>query len=206
MPLPTGYSYGQGKLTAVACALAIRAELDQRIGFHKSLSNVVINGATGISTDITWDLEDPDTDAGYLNSHEITTVIQHNGFRFWGNRSTSDDPRFSFEVAVRTAQFLLETIVEGCFPFVDQPLTPSLAKDIIDSINAKLTELVSAGRLIGAKCWYNPEQNNPQALSQGKFVVDYDYTPVPTLENLVLNQRITDSYLVDFAQLIAQST
>ena len=33
----------------------------------------------------------------------------------------------------------------------------------------------------------------------------YDYTPVPTLENLFLNQRITDRYLVDFSKLIAQS-
>jgi len=35
--------------------------------------------------------------------------------------------------------------------------------------------------------------------------IDYDYTPVPTLENLFLNQRITDRYLVDFSKLIAQT-
>ncbi|MXC54299.1 phage tail protein, partial [Escherichia coli] len=28
---------------------------------------------------------------------------------------------------------------------------------------------------------------------------DYDYTPVPPLENLMLRQRITDQYLVNFA-------
>ncbi|MDW5308501.1 phage tail protein, partial [Acinetobacter baumannii] len=39
-------------------------------------------------------------------------------------------------------------------------------------------------------------------LKSGKFYIDYDYTPVPPLENLVLRQRITDRYLVDFASRV----
>jgi uncharacterized protein len=201
----TDASYGAGILNTVSTAAALRAQLDEQVGWHKSLSNVVVNSPTGMSQAITWDLEDPDTDAGYLNSHDVTTMIQHQGFRFWGNRNCSSDPRFAFEVATRTAQTVLETIVQGCFPFMDQPLTPQLAKDIIDSINAKLDAFVAAGVLIGARCWYDDAQNNSQDLSQGQLWVDYDYNPVPTLENLGLNQRITDRYLVDFAKLIAQA-
>ena len=196
------YKYGAGIFTAAVAAAALRAETDQKVGWHKSLSNIPVTGPTGISQPITWDLEDPDTDAGYLNSHDITTMIQHVGFRFWGNRNCSDDIRFSFEVATRTAQFLLDTIINGCFPFVDQPLTPFLAKDIIDSINAKLREHVDAKHLIGASVWYDQAENSVEQLAQGVMWIDYDFTPVPTLENLALNQRITDRYLVDFAQLI----
>ncbi|MEN3969988.1 MAG: phage tail protein [Acinetobacter johnsonii] len=194
--------YGPGILTAAVVAAALRAETDKKVGWHKSLSNIPVVGPTGISQPITWDLEDPDTDAGYLNSKDITTMILHDGARFWGNRNCSDDPRFAFEVATRTAQFLLDTIINGCFPFVDQPLTPFLAKDIIDSINAKLTEHVNAKRLLGASVWYDPAENTIENLSQGLMWIDYDYTPVPTLENLGLNQRITDRYLVNFDQLI----
>ncbi len=194
--------YGPGILTAAVVAAALRAETDKKVGWHKSLSNIPVVGPTGISQPITWDLEDPDTDAGYLNSKDITTMILHDGARFWGNRNCSDDPRFAFEVATRTAQFLLDTIINGCFPFVDQPLTPFLVKDIIDSINAKLTEHVNAKRLIGASVWYDPAENTTEGLSQGLMWIDYDYTPVPTLENLGLNQRITDRYLVNFDQLI----
>lgn len=206
-PTMTTPTYGAGLLSAVVTAAALRAQLDEQVGWHKSLSNVVVNGPTGMSQAITWDLEDPDTDAGYLNSHDVTTMIQHQGFRFWGNRNCSSDPRFAFEVATRTAQTVLETIVQGCFPFIDQPLTPILARDIIDSINAKLRELKNANRLIGASCWYDPEgENSTQALSQGQLWIDYDYTPVPTLENLGLNQRITDRYLVDLSKLISGSS
>ena len=116
----------------------------------------------------------------------------------------SADPRFAFETGTLTAQWLLDTIVNGCAPFIDQPLTPVLVRDIIDSINAKLRATVSKGWLIGASCWYNEDLNNEQDLSQGLLYVDYDYTPVPTLENLRLNQRLTDRYLVDFGKLIAQ--
>lgn len=30
-----------------------------------------------------------------------------------------------------------------------------------------------------------------------KLYIDYDYTPVPPLENLTLRQRITDKYLAN---------
>ena len=191
----------------IATALALRAKIDETdpASFTKSISNVAISTVDGISYPRTWDLEDPDTEVGFLNSNEVTSLIQHEGFRFWGNRTCSDDPRFAFETTTRTAQFFLDTIIAGCFPFVDKPLTPILARDIIDSINAKSRQFVAKGWLIGASCWYNEEINNPQDLSQGFMYIDYDYTPVPTLENLYLNQRITDRYLVDFSKLIAQT-
>ena len=190
----------------IATALAMRALIDDTYpaSFTKSISNVPVPGVAGIMQPRTWDLEDPNTEVCYLNANEVTSVIQHQGFRFWGNRTCSSDPRFAFETGVLTAQWLLDTIIEGCFPFVDQPLTPVLVRDIIESINAKLRATVSQGWLLGARCWYNDDLNNAQDLSQGMLWVDYDYTPVPTLENLKLNQRITDSYLIDFGKLIAQ--
>lgn len=191
----------------IATALALRALIDETnpASFTKSISNVPVPGMTGIKHPRTWDLEDTNTDAGFLNSHEVTTLIQHNAFRFWGNRTCSSDPRFAFETVTRSAQFLLDTIINGCFKFIDKPLTPILVKDIIDSINAKLRQLIAKSWFIGASCWYNAELNNPQDLSQGLLYIDYDYTPVPTLENLYLQQRITDRYLVDFAKLVAQA-
>lgn len=190
----------------IATALAMRALIDDTYpsSFTKSISNIPVPGIAGIIQPRTWDLEDPNTEVGYLNANEVTSVIQHQGFRFWGNRTCASDPRFAFETGVLTAQWLLDTITEGCFPFIDQPLTPVLVRDIIDSINAKLRATVSKGWLLGASCWYNEDLNNEQDLSQGMLWVDYDYTPVPTLENLKLNQRITDRYLVDFGKLIAQ--
>lgn len=189
-------------LNAVVVAGALRAHIDRTIGWHKSLSNVSVTGPIGISEPLTWDLEDSNTDVGYLNRNQVTSLIRHKGFRYWGNRTCSDDERFAFEVYTRTAQFLLDTIIEGVFPFIDQPLTPFLAKDIIDTIQHKLNEHVNAKHLLGASVWYDPNENSTEGLQQGQFWIDYDYTPVPPLEQLGLNQTITDRYLVDFGKLI----
>ncbi|WP_336282605.1 phage tail sheath protein [Cronobacter dublinensis] len=188
---------------ATARALGLRAKIDQQTGWHKTLSNVGVNGVTGISADVFWDLQDPATDAGLLNQNDITTLIRQDGFRFWGSRCPSDDPLFAFENYTRTAQVLMDTMAEAQMWAVDGALNPSLARDIIESIRAKLRSLVSQGYLIGADCWLDESVNDKDTLKAGKLIIDYDYTPVPPLENLMLRQRITDQYLVNFASQVS---
>lgn len=187
---------------ATARALGLRAQLDKEVGWHKTLSNAPVNGVTGISKDVFFDLQDPSTDSNYLNSHEVTTLINQSGYRFWGSRTTSEDSLFAFENYTRTAQVLMDTMAEAHFTFVDKPLHPSLARDIIEGINAKLRDLTAQGYLLGGECWYDEEANTKDTLKAGQLRLDYDYTPVPPLEDLTLRQRITDSYLTSFADRV----
>lgn len=185
--------------TAVARALGLRAKLDEQVGWHKTLSNVPVNGVSGLSKDIFFDLQNPATDAGLLNADEVTTLIRREGFRFWGSRTCSDDPLFAFENYTRSAQVLADTMAEAHFWAVDKPMHPSLVRDIVEGINAKMRELVRNGYLLGGECWYDEAANDKDTLKAGKLYLDYDYTPVPPLENLLLRQRITDRHLVQFA-------
>lgn len=187
---------------AVAVAMGLRAKIDNEIGWHKTLSNVAVNGVTGIDADVTWDLQDPATDAGYLNSNEITTLIQHDGFRFWGSRTCSDDPLFAFENYTRTAQIMADTIAEAHMWAIDKPMHGSLVNDMLEGIKAKQREWTRLGYLMGGDAWYDPELNSKDTLKAGKLYIDYDYTPVPPLEDLTFRQRITDSYLAEFASTI----
>ncbi|MEY0979909.1 phage tail sheath protein [Providencia alcalifaciens] len=192
----------ESNIYATACALGLRAKIDNDIGWHKTISNVGVNGVTGISADVSWDLQDPATDAGLLNENDITTLIRNNGFKFWGSRTCSDDPLFAFESYTRTAQVLSDTIAEGLDWSIDGALNPSLARDIIESINAKLRSMTTQGYLLGGECWFDPDVNTKEELKSGKLYIDYDYTAVPPLENLLLRQRITDRYLLDFGSKI----
>jgi uncharacterized protein len=189
----------EGLDLAVAYAIGLRAKLDKDVGWHKTLSNVVINGVTGLSQDVFWDLQDPDTDAGLLNSKDITTIVRAKGFVFWGNHTLSADPLFQFENYTRSAQVIADTMGEAHMWAIDQPMTPSLAKDILEGINAKGRAWVSAGYLMGFNAWLDIEANGKEDLKAGKLTIDYDYTPVPPLENLELRQRITDQYLMNFS-------
>ncbi|MFG9064124.1 phage tail sheath protein [Pseudomonas aeruginosa] len=187
---------------AVARALGLRAKLDEQVGWHKTLSNVPVNGVSGLSKDIYFDLQNPATDAGLLNADEVTTLIRREGFRFWGSRTCSADPLFAFENYTRSAQVLADTMAEAHFWAVDKPMHPSLVRDIVEGINAKFRELIRNGYLLGGECWYDEAANDKDTLKAGKLYLDYDYTPVPPLENLLLRQRITDRYLVEFAAAV----
>jgi len=191
------------EVSSAAYALGLRAKIDSTAGWHKTLSNVAVNGVTGISKDVHFDLQDPATDAGYLNEDDVTTLINRQGFRFWGSRTASSDPLFAFENSTRTAQVIADTIADAHMWAVDKPLHPSLAKDIVEGVNAKLRELKALGLIVGAECWLNTDANTKDTLKAGKLYIDYDYTPVPPLENLLFAQRITDTYLIDFAAQVA---
>lgn len=188
---------------AVARALGLRARIDQEIGWHKSLSNVAIDGVPGgLTLGISFDLMGDDHDAALLNAADITTMIRQNGWRFWGNRTCSDEPLFAFETAVRTGQVLQDEIAAGLAWAVDKPLTTVLVKDIVETINARFRSLVAQGRLIGATAWYDPDSNATVDLAAGKLTIDYDYTPCAPAEAITLNQRITDKYYASFADAL----
>ncbi|HGM5168617.1 TPA: phage tail sheath protein [Serratia marcescens] len=184
---------------ATARALGLRAKIDTETGWHKTISNVGVNGVTGITASVFWDLQAPGTDADLLNEACVTTLIRKDGFKFWGSRTCSDDPLFLFENYTRTAQVLADTMAEAHLWAVDRPVTPTLVRDMIDGINAKFRELKSAGLIIDGTCWYDESANTKETLKAGKLFIDYDYTPVPPLEDLTLRQRITDRYLATFA-------
>jgi uncharacterized protein len=195
--------FSKGGGDQVARALGLRAWLDENVGWHKTLSNVAVPNVTGLSQGITFDLQDSENDAGVLNAGDVTTLIRQNGFRFWGNRTCSDDPLFAFESATRTGQVLRDTVAEGLLWAMDKPLTPSLAKDILETINALFRSLKNGGYIIGATAWLDPAKNPPENLAAGKLAIDYDYTPCAPLEQLDLQQSITDTYYQDFATGLA---
>jgi phage tail sheath protein FI len=45
--------------------------------------------------------------------------------------------------------------------------------------------------------------NDKDTLKGGKLLINYNYTPVPPLENLLLRQLITDQYLMNFASQVS---
>ena len=96
---------------ATARALGLRAYIDQTVGWHKTLSNVGVQGVTGISASVFWDLQASGTDADLLNEAGVTTLVRKDGFRFWGNRTCSDDPLFLFEFLKHIQLLLLRILI-----------------------------------------------------------------------------------------------
>lgn len=190
-------SAGYQNQPASARALGLRAKLDNDIGWHKVISNSPVNGVSGLTADVDWDLQNPATKAGYLNANEITTMVMQDGFRFWGSRTCSGDPKFAFESAVRTGDVLADTIAEAHMWAVDKPMSQVLIDDIIEGVNAKFRELKAYGYIVNAECTLDPELNGKTSLEAGKLWLNYDYTPIPPLEQLGFYAHITNKYLVE---------
>lgn len=190
---------------AAARAMGLRAAIDEQVGPHKTLSNMPVAGVVGLTKDIYWDLEDQTSEAALLNAKEVTALVRTDtGYRFWGNRTTAEaESQFVFESTVRVAQLLSDTVANGMLWAIDKPLTPALAKDIIETINGLFRKLKSSGVVLGANAWFDEANNSMASLKAGKLRIDYDYTVPPPLEDLGFNQRITDSYLADFAGQLA---
>ena len=188
---------------ATAYAMGLRAKLDQEVGWHKNISNAVINGPQGITVPVFFDLQNPASDAGYLNAQEVTTIVRRSGYRFWGSRTCEEQGgRFPFENYTRTAQVLADTIAEAHFTFIDKPMHPSLVRDMLGFINSRFRDLVNGGYLIGAEAYFDPDRNSKEDLAAGRLLISYRYTPVPPLENLIFEQSITDDFLAEFATSI----
>lgn len=196
----------KGKADTIGCALGLRAYIDQTIGWHKTISNVVITGVTGMAADVSWAMDDETCDAALLNAAKITTLISYNGVRFWGNMTTSSLDSWQFESAVRTSQVLQDTIQNAHFPFMDAQLTVGMVDTILAKGNAVLNKMIANNQLIGGKFTYNSALNATGDLAAGNLVISYDFTPCAPLNSLTEQQTITDSYYSTFASQLATTT
>lgn len=187
-------------ISPVGVALGLRAQIDASTGWHKTLSNVVVGGVSGIDPAyaVHFDVLTEGTDADILNEAGIACLIRRDGFRFWGNRTQSEDVPFLFESGTRTAQVLGEAVSEAYFSYLDRPMTAILVRAMIDGINALGRTLVNAGYLHGFHCWYDVELNDTADLKLGKLVIRWKYTPVPPLEDVTYQQEYTDEFFTDF--------
>jgi len=190
-------SHSEIMLSASARALGLRSKIDNDIGWHKTLSNVNVNGVDGISKDLYYDALAAKDDTWYLNSQEITTIIREDGFKFWGSRTCSDEPLFAFENYTRTGDVLADTIALGTRWAVDKPMSVPLFRDVMDAAELKMRDLTQRGYLLGGEVWFDGDLNPKHLLKIGKATIDYNYTPVPPLEGTTFNSRITDKHIVN---------
>ncbi len=192
------FSYKGDPVSAVALALGMRSFIDATIGPHKSISNVAIPSAAidGISALVDWQTQD--SVGNTLNAAHITTLIRRNGqFFLWGSRTcnTTDDTA-AFEPDVRMSDVLNGIIKANQFPSVDFPMSKSLIDDRLSQINADIDVCIKRGWLVSGRAWIDPAQNNQETVENGGLWVDYEFTVPKPLEQLGLNPKITNKYLL----------
>ena len=168
---------------------------DNERGFWWSPSNLVINGIIGISKPIDFVLGDVNSKANYLNENNIATIIQESGFRLWGNRTLSADPKWAFLQARRTADMINDSLLKAHLWAVDRNITKTYIEDVLEGVNNYLRHLKSIGAIIGGTAFADPELNTPNQIAQGKVSFDFDFTPPYPAEHITFRSKMTDDYL-----------
>ncbi|USH01057.1 phage tail sheath subtilisin-like domain-containing protein [Grimontia kaedaensis] len=168
---------------------------DNDRGFWWSPSNLEIYGIIGTERAVDFTLGDTNARANYLNENEVATVIQKTGFRLWGNRTCSSDPKWAFLSVRRTADMINESLLRAHLWAVDRNITKTYLEDVTEGVNAYLRDLKAIGAIIGGECWADPALNTPSNISQGKVFFDFDFTPPFPAEHVTFRSSLVNDYL-----------
>ena len=113
---------------ASARVAGVIARTDAERGFWWSPSNQVVTGVVGTARPVDFRLGDQSSRANHLNENEVATIIRQDGYRLWGNRTLSSDPKRQFLNVVRIADEINERILRSHLWAVDRNLTRTLPR------------------------------------------------------------------------------
>lgn len=185
---------------ASARVAGLIAKSDNERGFWWSPSNQVINGIVGTGRQIDFVLGDANSRANLLNEQEVATIVRQDGYRLWGNRTTSDDPKWAFLSVVRTADMIKDSILRAHLWAVDRNISRNYLSDVAKSVNDYIGSLVAQGALLGGRCYPTPGLNTPASISDGKADFSFDFTPPFPAERITFRSRLVNDYIEEILE------
>lgn len=180
---------------ASARVAGLIARIDNQKGFWWSPSNQEIYGITGTARPVDFRMGDVNSRANLLNERQVATIIRYEGFRLWGNRSCSSDPRWEFLGVRRTADVINDSLLRAHLWAVDRGITRTYLADVAESVNAYLRSLKSQGAIIDGRCWPDPDLNSPTNIMDGKVYFNIDFIPPYPAEHVNFRSYLNPNYL-----------
>lgn len=124
-----------------------------------------------------------------VNGCGVTTAINVNGWRTWGNRSAiypaSSDPKDSFFCFRRFFSWWGNSFILTYFEKVDDPANIRLIESIVDSENARGAAYVAEGKCARAEIEFSKDENPTTDLIAGKLRFRQHLTPYPPAEDIL---------------------
>lgn len=180
---------------ASARVAGLIAKSDNDRGFWWSPSNQEILGIVGTERPIDFVLGDAAARANLLNAGNVATIIRQNGFRLWGNRTLSSDPKWAFLSVRRTADLINDSILRAHLWAVDRNITRTYLADVADSVNAYLKSLQAQGAIIGGECIPSADLNTTANIAAGKVYFDVKFTAPYPAEHITFRSALVNDYL-----------
>ncbi|WP_323119977.1 phage tail sheath C-terminal domain-containing protein [Burkholderia alba] len=180
-----------------AAVAGLIAYVDNVRGWWWSPSNNTLNGCTGTGRAIDFAMGDSNSRANILNSQNVTTIIRYSGFRLWGNRTLSSDPKWAFLCVSRTSDIINDSLEAAHLWAVDRGITKGYVDAVIEGVSNFLRGLQAQGAILGGKCWIDPDINTAANISAGKIFFDFDFTPVFPAEEITFRSHLVNDYIAE---------
>ena len=174
--------------SAIMGALIAKVDAENDDVPNLSPSNKLI-GATGTVLATGEEVLLDQVQGNAVNSLGVTTAINVNGWRTWGNNSAvypaSTDPKDRWFCCRRFFSWWGNSFILTYFQKVDNPMNPRLIETIVDSENIRGASYVSQGKCARAEIVYNADENPVTDLLNGKITFHQYLTPYPPAEDIL---------------------
>ncbi len=158
------------------------SKMDNDKGFWWSPSNQDITGISGTSRPVDFALGDDTCRANLLNEKNVTTIINEDGFRLWGNRLCGNDPKWAFLNVRRTADIINESLLQAHLWAVDRNITKTYFEDVVEGVNNYLRNLKTRRDLGGDA---GPIRTHSRiSLQRGMYILTLISPRLPLLNEL----------------------
>lgn len=182
---------------ASAWTAGLFAWTDATYGFWASPSNKEFVGITGTTRAVEFLDGDETCRANLLNNANITTIIRDDGFRLWGNRTLSSDPKWAFVTRSRTLDLVMDAILYGHKWAVDRSITKTYVKDVTEGLQAFMRDLKNQGAVINFEVYADTTLTTASQLEQGKVYWRIRFTDVPPAENPNFLVEVTNDWITE---------
>lgn len=126
--------------------------------------------------------------ANLLNGQGVSTFINQNGWRTWGNNSAAypgtTDPKDRWFAVRRFFSWWGNTFIRTYFQRVDDPMNYRLIENIVDSENIRGNGYKARGMVAEAKMAFHVEENPVTDIMNGKIRFHQTLSPFPPAETI----------------------
>lgn len=195
---------------SAALVAGLIAGLDNQAGgVALSPSNRVIKGIEALLKPVSFNIsvfadEGSASDANYLNENGVCTIINSNGFRFWGNYTTSDlGDQSRFINVKRVIDYLGRIIPKSLVSFIDLNISTGYLDVVTEHLNAEINKLIGQGILLSGEAWpASADINTPAELLAGNVYFNIRVSIASPAQTINITTRVTNGYLTSFTEAI----
>ena len=182
-------------------------------GVANSPSNRTINGVEGLAKPASFSIavfdDSANTDANFLNFNDnaVATIVNNNGYKVWGNYSTSDSGLQTRFINVKRA--LDETrvkLAKKAESYVDRNISSGYVDAVTAALKSEINTLIGnpgKGLLLSGDVWpASADKNTPESLLSGRIFFNVVVAIASPAQQIILNTTLQNGYLTEFTEAL----